>query len=97
MNLGGTHFASLLNNKSHDKCHPERSATIADCPRLTTQQLFDVAALVQSISSHTPVIVNRAVFDVEIIGGSEIENQVRTMPLAVFTQRPSLLSADAPQ
>ena len=96
VNLGDTHFAPLLNSKDHDKCYPEPSATIADCSRLTTQQLFDVTALVKTISPTRPVNDDRVVFDVEIIDGSKTDDQVRTMPLTVFTQRPSSLSADAP-
>ena len=51
VNVGDTPFAPLLNSKDHDRCYPEPSTTIADCSRLTTQQLFDVTALVKTISA----------------------------------------------
>lgn len=89
MNLRDTHFAPLLSSKDHDKCYPEPSATIADCSRLTTHQLFDVKAIVQTVSSHRPVNDNSVACDVEIIDGSETADRVRTIPLTVFTQRPS--------
>ena len=64
VNVGDTHFAPLLNSKDHGKWHPEPSATIADCSRLTTQQLFDVTALVKTISPTRSVNDNRVVFDI---------------------------------
>ena len=96
VNVGDTRFAPLLNSKDHDKCYPEPSATVAGCSHLSTQQLFDVTALVKTISALRPVNDNRVVFDVEIIDGSMTDDKVRTMQLAVFTERPSPLSADAP-
>ena len=96
VNVGDTRFAPLLNSKDHDKCYPEPSATVAGCSHLSTQQLFDVTALVKTISAVRPVNDNRVVFDVEIIDGSMTDDKVRTMQLAVFTERSSPLSADAP-
>ena len=94
--LGTTTFAPLLHSKEHDKCYPEPSATIADCTRVTTQQLFDVTALVKSISPTRPVNENRVVFDVEIIDGSKTDDEVRTMPLTVWTELASSTKGDAP-
>ena len=96
MYVSHTVFCPLLNSKDHDKCYPEPSATVAGCSHLSTQQLFDVTALVKTISALRPVNDNRVVFDVEIIDGSMTDDKVRTMQLAVFTERPSPMSEDAP-
>ena len=95
--VSDTHFAPLLNSKEYDRCHPEPSAMIADCSRLTTQQLCDVIALVKTISPTRPAnATGRAVFDIEIIDGSMTDDQVRTMPLTIWTDRTSPLSTDEP-
>ena len=47
-----TLFSPLLNSNGSDKCYPEPPATIADCEHLTSQQLFDVTALVKTVSKH---------------------------------------------
>ena len=70
VSVGDTHFSPLLNSKDIDKCYPEPPATIADCEHLTRQQLFDVTALVKTVSKCRPVKDNRVVLDVEIIDGS---------------------------
>ena len=96
VSVGDTHFSPLLNSKDIDKCYPEPPATIADCEHLTSQQLFDVTALVKTVSKCRPVKDNRVVFDVEIIDGSKSEDRVRTMPLTVFTERLATLNAGEP-
>ena len=99
--LHETTFAPLLNSKEYDSCGPEPVATIAECAGLTTQQFFDVVALVKSVSAvrsgrqeHDP---GRVVFDIEIMDGSKIDDQVRTMPLTVWADRPSPSSTDEPE
>ena len=63
VNVGGTHFAPLLNSKEYEKCYPEPPAMIADCSRLTTKQLFDVITLVKTISpTRSANASGRAVF-----------------------------------
>ena len=63
---------------------------IADCELLTAQQLFDVIAVVKHMSPSWPVnATGRAAFDIEIIDGSMTDDQVRTMPLTVWTDRAS--------
>ena len=99
--LHETTFAPLLNSKEYDSCGPEPVATIAECAGLTTEQFFDVVALVKSVSAvrsgrqaHDP---GRVVFDIEIMDGSKIDDQVRTMPLTVWADRPSPSSTDDPE
>ena len=87
MNVADTTFSSLLHSKDSNLCYPEPPATIADCEHLTSQQFFDVIALVKTVSTHRPVKDNRVVFDIEIIDGSKTGECVRTMPLTVFTER----------
>jgi len=96
VNVGDTLFSPLLNSNGSDKCYPEPPATIADCAHLTSQQLFDVTALVKTVSKHRPVNDNRVVFDVEIIDGSKTDERVRTMPLTVFTHRAAIMSGGEP-
>jgi hypothetical protein len=50
VSVGDTQFSPLLNSKDIDNCYPEPPATIADCEHLTSQQLFDVTALVKTVS-----------------------------------------------
>ena len=90
--VSDTIFTPLLSSKQYDKCHPEPSAMIADCSRLTTQQLFDVIALVKTISPTRSggSATGRVVFDIEIIDGSMTNDQVRIMPLTVWTDRIAL-------
>ena len=54
VNVADTHFSPLLHSKENNRC-PEPPATIADCSHLTNQQLFDVTALVKSVSAFRPV------------------------------------------
>ena len=70
VNVGGTHFNPLLHSKdSADGCdtYPEPPATIADCSLLTTQQFFDITALVKTVSEVRSVKDNRIAFDADII------------------------------
>ena len=98
VNLSDTVFSLLLNSKDTEDCYPEPPATIADCANLTNQQFFDVTALVKSVSPLRPAgrAGNPVVFDVEIIDGSKSGDRVRTMPLAVFTDRATTPNADEP-
>ena len=89
VNVAETTFHPLLQSKDSTECYPEPCATTADCAHLTSQQLFDVTALVKTVSPHRPVTENRIVFDVEIIDGSKTGERVRTMTLTVFTQKPA--------
>ena len=47
VNVADTHFNPLLNSTGSKSCYPEPPATIADCSNLTSQQFFDVTALVK--------------------------------------------------
>ena len=98
VNLADTVFSPLLNSKDTKHCYPEPPATIADCANLTNQQFFDVTALVKSVSPLRPggKSPNRVVCDVEIIDGSKSGDRVRTMPLAVFTDRAATPNAACP-
>ena len=91
VNVAETHFSPLLHSKEKSRC-PEPPATIADCSHLTNEQLFDVTALVRTVGMHRPVKDTRVVFDIDIIDGSKDGERVRTMPLSVFTDRPSMMS-----
>jgi hypothetical protein len=97
VNVGDTLFSPLLHSTGNKECYPEPPATIADCSHLTSQQLFDVTALVKNVSKVRPVKDNRVVFDVEIIDGSKSDDRVRTMPLTVFTNRPPLPDTGTPR
>ena len=90
VNVADTTFSPVLHSKDSNLCYPEPPATIADCVHLTSQQFFDVTALVKTVSTPRPVKDNRVVFDIEIIDGSKSGECVRTMPLTVFTQRAPL-------
>ena len=94
--VGGTQFSPLLNSKDSGDTYPEPPATIADCSRLTSQQFFDITALVKTVSKHRSVRDTRVVFDVEIMDGSKTDDRVRIMPLTVYTDRPALATADDP-
>ena len=98
VNLSDTSFTPLLNSKDAKNCYPEPPATIADCAHLTNQQFFDVTALVKSVSPVRPAgrAGSRVIFDVEIIDGSKSGDRVRTMPLAVFTDRATTPNAGEP-
>ena len=96
VNVGSTSFSPLLNSSVIGNSYPEPPASIADCSHLTKQQLFDVTALVKTVSKCRPVKDNRVVFDVEILDGSKSDERVRTMPLTVFTERPIGLNAGEP-
>jgi hypothetical protein len=96
VNVGSTSFSPLLNSSVIGNSYPEPPASIADCSHLTKQQLFDVTALVRSVSKCRPVKDNRVVFDVVILDGSKSDERVRTMPLTVFTERPIGLNSGEP-
>ena len=96
VNVGSTSFSPLLNSSVIGNSYPEPPASIADCSHLTKQQLFDVTALVKSVSKCRPVKDNRVVFDVVILDGSKSDERVRTMPLTVFTERPIGLNSGEP-
>ena len=87
VNVLETNFSPLLHSKDTNDCYPEPPASIADCANLTSEQFFDVIALVRSVTTCRNVADNRVVFDAEIIDGSTSNDRVRTMQLTVFTER----------
>ena len=87
VNVSDTIFSAVLRSKDAKECYPQPPATIADCANLTSQQFFDVTALVKSVSPSRAVKDNRVVFDAEIIDGSKSGGRVRTMPLTVWADK----------
>ena len=80
VNVGSTSFRPLLNSGVIGNTYPEPPASIADCSHLTRHQLFDVTALVKTVSKCRPVKDNRVVFDVEILDGSKSDKGSNDAP-----------------